>query len=113
MCDVCLVDGALGNPDGIIQMTITKPEGVKTAYLQVRGIHAERPGQYRIWLEGEDRGEWLQTDSLASIATFYGFTVKWRVKPPMIQSWLLGKRGKPTVQEILDARRPRRERPNG
>lgn len=45
--------------------------------------------------------KWEKTIDLAGFVCHYGLDTKWKFVPKPVQNWVLGKRGKPSVQELI------------
>ena len=113
MCDVCVAEGAL-RKQGIRITWDEAPKTAKAVLLFADGT-AEGPARYCIHLEGvlpdpsADRREY--TDDLALVCMRYGLDIRWRWVPKAVQDWVLGKRARPTMEQIIKSRRNGRRRP--
>lgn len=75
-------------------------------HVRARGKGPEwKPARYQIRLDGQPwPKEWTKTKDLAGTMGWYGFDVKWKYAPKLVQEWVLGKRLKaPTEEEIKKA----------
>lgn len=61
-----------------------------------------KPCKVQLKLDGETwPRKWEKTQDLAGFVNHYGLDSKWKFVPKAVQDWVLGKRGKPSVQELI------------